>query len=165
MITVGGTLGDGSVDPASIETEFVNAHAPGDDIMWDETGEGEGGTSFAAATVAGLAAYWMSVDTFQKTWKTVPDEDKGKHMRDWIIEKSYARKLGGPNIIWNGFDYYTIYPKGPGCRKRKIPLMDYSSPSYSPNIIVERDGGTVYCSKYSLILQTFSTFLEAMYCA
>ena len=92
------------------------------------------------------------------------DAEKGGHMRDWIIQNSYARRAGGPKIIWNGFDYYTVYPQGPTCRKLKDPPTDDSWSLGSPNPKTKRDGegDTEYCGKHSSRYQSSRQRLKVL---
>jgi hypothetical protein len=54
----------------------------------------------AAPQVAGIAAYFLSLDAYSKRLQ-VPGS-VAQNVKDLIVELSYARVNGGPPVIWNG---------------------------------------------------------------
>ena len=110
LLCVGASTQDGgSVSSRTLNTRYINARAPEEHVQWSlKNKESSTGTSSASATVAGLAAYWMSTTQFKQRPNPKPLAQPGYEVRDWIIQYSYPRKQGGPKVIWNGFDSSVI---------------------------------------------------------
>ncbi|KAF5637945.1 hypothetical protein F52700_4648 [Fusarium sp. NRRL 52700] len=64
-----------------------------------QAGEGSTGTSFSTPAVAGLAAYFLSLDSLRPRLQ-VPGS-VAKNVKALIQEHHYARVSGGPKVAWN----------------------------------------------------------------
>ena len=96
-------------------------YAPGNGLQWnDRPSDVSTGTSGAAASVSGLAAYWLSTDAFKNRPNPLPLERLGEDMRGWLMSHSWKRLDNGPAVIWNGFDYGSLTCPNP----HKRPATD-----------------------------------------
>lgn len=60
------------------------------------------GTSVASATVAGLAAYFLSVPSFQSELRTGALGDTAARVKALIERLAWVRKWGGDKVAYNG---------------------------------------------------------------
>ncbi|KAL9035431.1 MAG: hypothetical protein Q9180_004866, partial [Flavoplaca navasiana] len=103
MIVVGATNNEGKTWPESQRGDLLDLSAPGDEIACARR-EGNGlithsGTSFATASVSGLAAYFLSLPELSERLKR-----RGKtaqNVKDLILEKAYSRIDGEIKVLYN----------------------------------------------------------------
>jgi len=63
------------------------------------------GTSIAAASVAGLAAYFMGIPSIAQSIKNPND------LKNYIIGRAWQRPIqGGKLCVWNGVEYKDMHP-------------------------------------------------------
>ncbi|KAL8880717.1 MAG: hypothetical protein Q9198_001930 [Flavoplaca austrocitrina] len=104
LIVVGATNNDGKTWPYTQGGDLLDLSAPGDQIVCagrkDSNRVISSGTSFAAASVSGLAAYFLSLPELSERLK-----HRGKtaqNVKDLILEKAYPRIDGEIKVLYNG---------------------------------------------------------------
>ena len=84
--------------------DSVTVYAQGERVKVDAlaTAAGVQGTSISTAHVSGLAAYLMSVPSFQGRLSQGGVGQTAKNVRDLIVELSYPRVADQPAVAFNG---------------------------------------------------------------
>lgn len=113
----------GSVDQNGQRSDFsqygpvVGAYAGGSGIECPaKEGKGmkvvESGTSFAAPSIAGLAANLLSNSMYTKRLAKGGRKSLSQNMKDLIQSLAWSRVDGGPEVAWNGVNWTTEYTQG-----------------------------------------------------
>ncbi|KAL8909225.1 MAG: hypothetical protein Q9171_005143 [Xanthocarpia ochracea] len=103
MIVVGATNNEGTTWPSTQGGDLLDLSGPGDSIVCAKR-EGDGltiksGTSYAAASVSGLAAYFLSLPELSDRLKV--DGKTAQNVKDIILEKAYPRIDGEVKVLYN----------------------------------------------------------------
>lgn len=126
LIAVGAANSTFDIAPFS---QLGDIWAPGQGIKYDPMPYFKliEGTSVAAATVSGLAAYLLSIDAVP--WQ--PSSVTGYRMREKLRELSFPRKEGGPPIVSNGLFPGTSNSAGDSdpAQASLVPIPSLSSSS------------------------------------
>ena len=100
FITVGASDTDHGEAWFSRKGPLVSVWAPGENVMVQDPEDFSYGSSIAAASVSGLAAYFLGLDGLKR--HIPPDLSlRGKYIRALIQLNAYSRVDGGPKIIYN----------------------------------------------------------------
>lgn len=95
-----GRIQDGP--PVDVWAPGVNVKCSGKDAYTPATKET--GTSYAAGTAAGLAAYLLSAPAFQSELLTGRPSQLPEKVKQLMVSLAYKRIPNGDPIIWNGID-------------------------------------------------------------
>ncbi|KAL8884774.1 MAG: hypothetical protein Q9215_007251 [Flavoplaca cf. flavocitrina] len=104
LIVVGATNNAGETWRESQGGDLLDLSGPGEEILCARaTGKGvtvQSGTSFATASVSGLAAYFLSLPELSERLKR--QGKTAQNVKDLILEKAYARTDGEIKVLYNG---------------------------------------------------------------
>ena len=117
IIVVGSVDQDGQRSDFSQYGPVIGAYAGGSGIECPaKEGKalklGEFGTSFAAPSIAGLAANLLSNPIYTKRLAKGGRKNLSKNMKDLIQSLAWSRAAGGPKVAWNGVDWVKEYTQG-----------------------------------------------------
>ena len=117
VIVVGSVDQDGQRSKFSQSGPVVGAYAGGSNIECPaKEGKalksGQNGTSFAAPSVAGLAANLLSNPVYAKRLAKGGQKNLSRNMKALIQSLAWSRADGGPEVAWNGVNWTTEYAQG-----------------------------------------------------
>ncbi|KAI9753503.1 MAG: hypothetical protein M4579_005135 [Chaenotheca gracillima] len=169
MIVVGSSDINGVRLPTSASGSGITVYAPGyemacgfivDDVHGDSYNIGTG-TTVAAATVAGIAAYLLTTDQFEHIFQADPTpETVPINMRALIFTLAYGRPGSTDKVVWNGYrppvctTSSGLARRAEACESKFSPLPD---PRISRSVLTSRSASPASASSLSSPVAVLST--------